>query len=321
MKGKLLVLITLIAGASLFSYAWWAQAVKPADPTNTEPVIFTIAKGEGVRTISDRLYKENLIRSPIAFFLLSRFGGYDEKIQAGDFRLSPTMDMHSIAENLTHGSIDTWVTIPEGWRNEEIALKLAKELAIPEREFVKVSREGYMFPDTYLFPKDASAAAVVAIFRSTFDKKITDAIKQEAAAKNIPMDDVITIASLVEREAKFKEDRPIVASVILNRLAINMKLDLDATVQYAIGYDAQEKTWWKKNLTIDDLGIDSPYNTYKVTGLPPSAISNPGIDAIKAVLEAPQTEYLYYVSDSAGKIHPATTFEEHSENISKYIER
>ena len=321
MRQKLSILIGILFSLSLISFLWWKQAIAPLDPTNNTPIIFAVRKEESVRSIAERLQKEGLIRSPVAFFLLARFGGIDGVIQAGDFRLYPSMDLNSIADTLTHGTLDVWVTIPEGWRSEEIALKLAQEIEIPESEFLKVAKEGYMFPDTYLIPKDASAAAAVNIFLANFDKKVTDLEKNKAQNKGFSIDELITIASLVEREARFEQDRPIVASVILNRLKIGMKLDIDATVQYALGYQPQQKKWWKNNLTLEDLTVNSPYNTYINKGLPPTPICNPGLAAINAVFEAPSTDYLFYISDTSGKIHAAKTAQEHNANISQYLKK
>jgi len=321
MRQKLYILIGIVLSISLITYLWWKQALEPLDPTNKTPVIFAISPDEPIRRVAERLQKQGLIRSAVAFFLLARFGGIDADIQAGDFRLYPSMDLFSITDTLTHGTLDVWVTIPEGWRNEEIALKLAQELSIPEAEFLKASREGYMFPDTYLIPKEASASAAVNIFLTNFNKKVTDTEKNKAQQKGLTLDELIIIASLVEREARLAEDRPLVASVILNRLNIGMKLDIDATVQYALGYQPGQKSWWKNNLTLEDLRFDSSYNTYINQGLPPTPICNPGLAAIKAVLEAPSTEYLFYISDSSGKIHLAKTAEEHNANISKYLKK
>lgn len=289
------------------------------ESAKSDPVIFVVNRAESIRSIADRLQKQELIRSSVAFFMYVRWNRIDSMIQAGDFRLNPSMSMTEIADALTHGTIDVWITIPEGWRNEEIALRLSQELAIPESEFLKSAKEGYMFPDTYLFPKDASAAAVVEILLSNFRKKVTEQEIAQAQNKGLSLDELVTIASLVEREARLDEDRPLVASVILNRLALPMKLDIDATIQYILPYQADEKTWWKKHLTLEDLEIESPYNTYKNPGLPPSPIANPGLKAIKAVVEAPQTNYLYYVADSQGKSHFATTIEGHRQNIELYL--
>lgn len=321
MKQKLFVLLIILVVFGLLGFVWWNQAVKAPDTTNQESVIFVVNRGEGVKSIADRLQKEDLIRSPLAFFLHVRSLGIDSKIQAGDFRLNPSMQLATLADTLTRGTLDVWITIPEGWRNEEIALKLAKELSIPEQEFLKSANEGFMFPDTYLLPKDVSASVSASIFLANFSKKVGLDFPQTAKGHGMSSNEVITIASMVEREARLNEDRPIVASVILNRIREGMKLDIDATIQYALGYQPQEKTWWKKNLTLEDLTIESPYNTYKNAGLPPSPIANPGLASIQAVLDAPKTDYFYYVSDSKGKIHPARTLEEHNENITKYLNR
>ena len=133
--------------------------------------------------------------------------------------------------------------------------------------------------------------------------------------------EVLILASLVEKEARHDEDRQKVASIILKRLKNDIKLQIDATVQYALGYQSEEKTWWKKNLTQEDLDIDSPYNTYKNEGLPPGPIANPGLASIEAVINADaNTSYLYYISDKNGNMHYARTLEEHQANIDKYLQ-
>lgn len=310
-----------MAVTGIFTFLWWNQAIKPMDSTNKTPVNFTIARGESVRNIADRLQKQGLIRSSVALFLKARFGGLSEKIQAGEFILSRSMDLNSIAENLTHGTTDLRITIPEGWRKEEIALKLARDLSMPESDFLKNTKEGYMFPDTYQIPKDITSENLAKLFLDNFQKKVGNNIPELAKKKNLTTDELITIASLVEREAKHDQDRPLIASVILNRLNIGMKLDIDATVQYALGYQSKEKSWWKKELTVEDLDIDSPFNTYKNPGLPPSPIANPGLAAIKAVAEAQDTDYLYYVADSQGYSHFAKDIAGHNSNIMKYLKK
>jgi UPF0755 protein len=231
------------------------------------------------------------------------------------------MDLFTIANELKHGTLDTKITVIEGWRNEEIAMELAKKLNIPESEFIKKAKIGYMFPDTYLIPKDTTADAVVKLFADNFNKKVTNDILNSAKNKGLTTDTLVKIASLVEREAKSDKDRPLVASVILNRLKIDMKLDIDATIQYAVGYQNSEKTWWKKELTVDDINTDSPFNTYKTPGLPPTAISNPGLAVIKAVAEAPSSEYLFYLADSQGNTYFSKTIDEHNAKITKYLNR
>jgi|SRR3989344_5291482 len=320
MKKRFLFLLLIIIFLAIFSLAWWKQAISPVNKKDNSSVIFVVQRGEDVRTIAKRLQNEGLIRDPIAFFLLVRFGGLGENIQSGDFKLSPSMDMETVANNLTHGTLDVWITTLEGWRNEEIATTLSQALGIPEVEFLKVAEIGYMFPDTYLLPKEASAGAAAKLFRDNFQAKVTPAILDKAKQHGLTTEELIIIASLVEREARHTDDRPIVASVILNRLEEKMKLDIDATVQYVLGYQTSEKSWWKQNLTLEDLKIDSPYNTYTNSGLPPTPIANPGLASIVAVVDAPKTDYLYYVSDKVGRIHPARTVEEHNRNVAKYID-
>ncbi|OGG25532.1 hypothetical protein A3E42_04300 [Candidatus Gottesmanbacteria bacterium RIFCSPHIGHO2_12_FULL_40_13] len=321
MKKKLYVLVIVLVIISLPLYLWYLQAVKPVNPLNRDFETFTIEKGENVRTISQRLESEKLVRSGLVFFLVSRFTDLGKSIQAGDFLLSPSMNLNEIAEELKHGTTDIRLTIPEGWRKEEIATKVAVTFQIPESEFLKTSEEGYLFPDTYSMPKEIIAQEIVQIMKDNFNKKMGTIDLGALDKFGLSLNDLVIIASLVEREAKLHEDRPLIASVILNRLKIGMKLDIDATVQYILGYQPNEKSWWKKDLTLEDLGTDSSYNTYINAGLPPAPIANPGYLSLKAVLEAPENNYLYYVADSNGKSHFAESFEEHASNISKYLSK
>lgn len=301
------------------AFFWYSQSVKSVNPLDDKLVTFTISEGESVRTIAERLENESLVRSSVAFFIRSRFTPLGKNIQAGDFLLSPSMDMETIGQSLQHGTNDTRITVPEGWRKEEIAMKIAREFGVPESEFLTLAKEGYLFPDTYQIPKESNANDIIAMFLANFDNKIKTLPLDKLDEKNITLNDLIIIASLVEREGKHDEDRPLIAGVILNRLTIGMKLDIDASVQYALGYQQNEKSWWKRHLTSDDLETNSAYNTYINAGLPPSPIANPGLASIRAVLEAPDTDYLYYIADETGKSHFAEDFENHRANISKYL--
>lgn len=321
MKIRIFVFLGILIVFSLFGLAWFKEGSSAPNPKDGTPRIFVIKKGEGIREIAGSLKKEGLIRDPIVFFLTIRFGGFAQNIQAGDFRLNPSMDAKAIARALTHGTLDVWITTLEGWRNEEIALKLAQELAIPENEFLKYAKEGYMFPDTYLLPKEATAAAVSKIMLSNFEKRLQDGVGEIKSnlSKNLTKEEIIIFASIVEREAKLDADRPKVAGILLKRLKEYWPLQTDAAIQYALGYQPEEKSWWKKNLTKDDLTIKSPYNTYKNSGLPPTPICNPGILAIKAVVQPEDSPYWFYLSDGEGKMHYSQTIEEHNENIQKYF--
>ena len=313
MKTRILVLLLIAFFLTSLAFLWFKEATSPLKPNSQASKDFVIKRGDSVRKIASNLKREGLIRDPLAFFLLVKKMGLGKNIQAGDFRLKPSMSAYEIADKLQHGTLDVWITIPEGWRVEEIALKLAAELSIPEQEFLKYAKEGYMFPDTYLIPKEASASAVAKIMRDNFDKKVSKSFA------NLNLHKMIILASLVEKEAKLEQDRPKVASVLLNRLKLGMKLDVDATVQYALGYQPDNKTWWKKALTREDLKISSPFNTYKNRGLPPKPIANPGLTSIKAVVNPAKTDYLYYLSDQKGKMHYAKSLEEHNKNIKKYL--
>lgn len=321
MKYKLTILFIVIVVAIGFSYLYYLQAIKAFNPLSKDSVDFVIKPGEDVRTISQRLENQNLIRSGLVFFLKARLTDYGKNIQAGDFLLSQSMNMEEIAEELLHGKADVKLTIPEGWRKEEIAIKITSQFSIPESEILKTAREGYLFPDTYQIPKEASGSLIIKMMEENFDKKTAKIYKDGLSKRNLSLDQAIIIASLVEREAKLPEDRPVIASVILNRLSQGMKLDIDATVQYVLGYQSAEKRWWKKDLSLEDLEVESPYNTYTIPGLPPGPIANPGIASIEAVLTAPETEFIYYIADKNGKSHFAKTFEDHSANISKYLNK
>lgn len=316
MKKISVILITLTAFLILV-LLWWQNGLKPVTYSNSVPKIFVIEKGQGVKEIAKNLKDQGLIRDQIVFFLYARFYGIDKKIQAGDFRLNPSMKATELAENLTRGTLDIWVTIPEGLRAEEIA-DILKEKMPSYNQFWKESlkqNEGYLFPDTYLIPRNADINTIITLLKTTFEKKFeTLDISKTSLSKN----QIVIIASLVEREARHEADRPLVASVILNRFNIGMKLDIDATIQYALGYQETEKRWWKKALTLQDLKLNSPYNTYRVAGLPPTPISNPGLSSLKAVVNPSNTNYLYYITDSKGINHYAQTIEEHNANIKKY---
>ncbi len=310
-----IILLVILAAGTLF---WWNNGLMAANPNDNASTIFVIKKGEGVREIANRLKAQNLIRDPIVFFLYTRIEGIDKQIQAGDFKINPSMPAQTIAENLTHGTLDIWVTIPEGLRAEEIAQILKEKLPNYQDSWrVQLdANEGYLFPDTYLIPRDADINTIISLMKNNFNEKY-NSIKSTQTT-NLSEAQTIIIASIIEKEAKFNSDRPLVASVIMNRLGLGMALQIDPTVAYALGYQADTKTWWKQNLTLDDLKIDSPYNTYLNTGLPPGPISNPGLPAIQAALNPAKTNYLYYYSDKQGHLHFATTLEGHQANIQKY---
>ncbi len=316
---RIIIFTLVVCGTIIGSWLWWNDGVAAVETGNTDPVTFSIDKGEDIKSVVTRLAQNRIIRSPTAFYVLIKISGLERQIQAGNFRLSRDMDGKTIAQTLTHGVNDIWITLIEGWRNEEIAAVLLKELDIPESQFMSQGRIGYMFPDTYLIPQEATAGAVVQIFSDTFEKNVTQALKEKIASSEMSLDEIVIMASIVEREGKSDQDRPIIAGILFNRMKDNYPLEVDATVQYALGYQPEEKTWWKKSLYQQDKEIDSPYNTYKYAGLPPSAICNPGLESIRAVVYPQVTDYYYYLHDATGELHYARTFEEHEQNISRYL--
>jgi UPF0755 protein len=306
--------------AGWISWLWWNDSISEVDPGDSKPLVFIVNRGDGVKTIAANLYQQNIIRSPTGFYLLVKLLGIERQLQAGDFRLNRSMDATSIARELTHGILDLWVTMLEGWRKEEVATKLAKDIDIPEQEFLKYATEGYMFPDTYLIPRDATPAGVVKMFTDNFDKKVTVQMREDAKKLGFTLDEVMILASLVEKEGKTAEDRPIIAGILEKRLKAGWPLQVDATIQYAIGYQPIEKTWWKKELTADDLKMKSPYNTYLNPGLPPAPICNPGLESIMAVIYPEDSDYWYYLHDLSGVVHYAKTIDEHNANSTKYLQ-
>jgi UPF0755 protein len=295
---------------------WWLSEIQPINKSFSRNA-FSIEQGAGLRLIAFKLKDEGLIRDPYTFLLAVKILGVEGSIQAGSFELSPSMDVFTIAKKLTKGTNDIKVTFPEGKRAEEIAAIISSHLPNTVQDLMipkLIEQEGYLFPDTYYFRKSSTVDDVIQIMKANFDKKYATL----SLSSNLSKGDIVILASLIEREAKHAIDRPLIASVIYNRYKIGMKLDIDATVQYAIGYDYNEHSWWKKGLTRDDLVIDSPFNTYTNAGLPPAPISNPGLTSLQAAGNPADTDYFYYMTDKQGINHYARTLQEQNENIRRY---
>ncbi len=315
----LLVLLIVVGFVSILMYREGAMAVNTSD-TSTQT--FIIKKGEDLNSIAKNLENAGLIRNKLVFYLVVKQLGIERTIQAGNFRLSPSMDAHTLAQELTSGKVDTWVTVVEGLRKEEIAELLNEELGISKDDFLAEAEEGYLFPETYLIPMHASASAIVDMMRSTFDERYTSEMQEKANELGLSQKEVVILASIVEREAKTDVDRQKVASVLLRRLENDVGLYVDATNQYALGYDPKSESWWKPYLTQDDLDLDTPYNTRMYKGLPPGPICSPSLSSLQAVVSGnPDTPYEYYISDKAGEnMYYAETLEGHEDNIRKYLE-
>lgn len=316
---KKILLISALAG--IIFIGWYLTNIGPVSQSKNL-TIFVIPKGQPTRTILKRLQAEGIIRSSpaaeIYLFLTKQRGIF----QAGSFKLNPAMPLSEISQTLKTGTLDVWVTIPEGWRAEQIADELKKqgllENSSPD-ELYQLFRqsEGRLFPDTYLFAKDSSAEQIIEKMANNFEEK-TSAFGLQPSS--------LVLASLVEREARHDIDRPLIASVLKNRQKIGMALQIDATLQYAKANSVfsirnsvlKDFDWWEP-VGPADKTINSPYNTYKFPGLPPGPIANPGIEAIEAVLNPAKTDYLYYISEPDGTSHYAKNLEEHNANIAKYL--
>lgn len=317
MKKPLIVTIIVIIFA-LGAFLFYSEGTLSVNKANTESKIFVINPGESLDTIINKLANEGLIRNRLVFYLIVKQKGIETKIQAGDFRLSPSMSAFELADELTHGTIDVWVTIKEGLRKEEIAEIISHEFGLSESEFNGFAEEGYLFPDTYLIPKNPTSQQIIDIMIKNFDSKYTTEIEEKMLAKGLTKEQAITMTSLVEREAS-GNDRQGIANIIYKRYVNDWPLNIDATVQYALGYQPSQKTWWKKDLTQEEYkSVQSPYNTYLHTGLPPAPIANPGLAAIEAVANADEnTPYWYYFHDEDGNVTYSKTLEEHVNNSSK----
>jgi len=324
---KLLIfLIIIVVGAPLILNVYYNQLLTPVT-TQISYKRFVITPGQPFTQIANNLAKEKLIKSALAFRLLAAQLGIINKIQAGDFSLPTNLSSQELARLLTHGALDIWITFPEGQRLEQQAQIIDDKLNTSDNDqyrfnknqYIAQAEEGFMFPDTYLIPKEASAGAIVQKLRNTFDNKVSKSLLLEGIKNNLTQNEVITLASIIERESRSNEERPIIAGILLNRLKEEMPLQVDATVQYAKGYDAANASWWPQ-VTVDNYkNVDSSYNTYLHVGLPPGPISNPGLESIRAAAEPANTPYLYYLHDTNGKVHYAKTGEEHQQNIQKYL--
>lgn len=314
---KIIIFISIILVIAAAAFIFYTEGSLAVEKTDSTPQIFVVEQGQALDDIINNLSKEELIRNRVVFYLIVKQKGIERKIQAGDFRLMKSMSANEIAEQLTHGTLDTWVTIPEGLRKEEIAEILSAKVGISETEFNQLAEEGYLYPDTYLIPKGATASQVIDILTKHMDEQYAT-VEKKAQAKGLTKHEVLTLASLVEREASGADDRQEIANIIYKRLKEEWPLQIDATIQYALGYQPAEKKWWTQRLTQEDYQtVKSPYNTYLNTGLPPGPIGAPRLQSMEAVVNAdPTTKNWFYYHDNSGKVYFTEDLGEHEDNSS-----
>ena len=304
----------------------------PFDRNGTEQP-FTVETGESVDSIASRLEVVGLIRNAGAFRSYLIYSGLDTTIQSGEYKLSAAMSAIEIARKVQDATPEevTFVVLP-GWRLEEIAASLTTSgLSFSPEEFLSAARaphsdydflgnasttEGFLFPDSYIVPRGVTADDFVNGLLRNFALHLAPDIKNQFQRQGLTVYQAVTLASVVEREAVQDEEKPLIASVYLNRYKINMKLDADPTVQYALGYSLINQSWWTSPLSLIDLQVNSPYNTYVNAGLPPTPIANPSLDALRAIAFPADTNYLYFRAkcDGSGYHEFSATFDEHLQN-------
>jgi UPF0755 protein len=295
--------------------------------------LFTVEDGQPVVIIASNLQQLGLIRNATALVDYLIYTGLDTSIQIGTFELSPAMSIVDIARELQDSTpADVTFVILSGWRMEEIAASLPTSgLSITPEDFLAsassppagfdflsdaVTTEGFFYPDTYVLSRQTTTSEFVESLVRNFSLHLTSDLTEGFSRQNLTVYQAVTLASIVERESIQDEEAPQIASVYLNRLNIGMKLDADPTVQYALGFNPVQGTWWTNPLSAADLHIVSPYNTYENAGLPPGPISSPGLNSLQAVAFPAETPYYYFRArcDGSGLHVYAETFDEHIAN-------
>jgi UPF0755 protein len=305
---------------------------RPLDQNGAERV-FNIGQGESVSSVAVRLQTEGFISNGNAFRDYLIYKGMDISMQAGDYKLSPSLSIIDIANQLQDATPeDVTFVVLAGWRLEEVAASLPTSgLPITPEEFMaaaashpigydfflpNASSEGFLFPDTYILPRATTIDELLDTLVRNSSQHLTNELREGFARQGLTVYQAVTLASLVQREAVAEEEQPIIASVFLNRLNAGMKLDSDPTVQYALGYNPVQQTWWTNPLSAQDLQFDSPYNTYMYKELPPGPIASPSLSALRAVAFPSQTPYYFFRArcDGSGLHNFAETFDQHLSN-------
>lgn len=316
--------IGVIGVALILCIAMITMYLKPNSVAGTpQDVVFTVDKDQTGAEIGDMLYEKGIISSPTTFRLALRLTGSMDKLQQGYYQIPQNASLRQVIALLQKGKLqEIKVIIPEGYTIQQIADELEKDGLGPKEAFLEKAKtyvpyqymygpakvdyrvEGFLFPSTYEIPVGSTPEEILKRMAGEMNKQLTPEIRAQIEAKHMTIFEFITLASLVEKEALFDEDRPIIAAVFLKRLQIGMPLQSCASIQYILGYP-------KPHISIEDTKLPSPYNTYMHVGLPPGPIANPGMKSMEAVLNAPSTDYLFFVADKEGHHHFTKTYEEH----------
>jgi UPF0755 protein len=348
-------LLQAVLAVIVVGVASWIVATSPDDVprrgetlpmvTGGNPVLIKVEAGDAAGKIGDRLQASGVIDNAASFQRLARISGTERGLAAGEYEFLPGTSVLDALMRIRSGLTAVQVIgIPEGLRIEEVASILEKRGVVKASDFLLAasvfngglgvdplligsrqpgaSLEGFLYPATYSFGRSVRADDVVLTMVKALSERFTPALREEAKAKGLSVPDVLTLASIIEREAARAEDKPLIASVFLNRLKQQMPLQADPTVQYALvppGGTPKSGGFWKSDLSADDLKLNSPYNTYTKPGLPPAPIASPSIESIIAVIRPAQTDYLYFLAKQDGSLVLAKTFEEHERNVARYL--
>ncbi len=315
--------LAVLALAAAFGYALYGDRSHPAAATQV-----IIARGSTFDEIARRLAEEGVVSNVWTFRILARLRKQDVAVRAGEYRFAARLTQDAVLRALVSGGaqVAAWVAIPEGFTAAQIATRLEEAGIGPAaayyREFMRdaivvdgartKNLEGFLFPSTYLVPLGAAPSQAAGMLTSQFLRELPADAARRARALRVSVPQAVTVASLVEREAKSEEDRPKIAGVIYNRLRLGMPLQVDATIEYAL---PKHKT----ELSFADLKINSPYNTYAHAGLPPTPIANPGLPSLEAALNPSKGDDLYYVYCGNGRHEFAKTLAEHQANVARCL--
>lgn len=309
------VLIALLAAVAV-STTFYA-AVLRAPENFPEGEVVTIEGGTHLNEIAKQFERDGVVRSALALKSLVRLFNGEKGVFAGDYYFNSKTSLLKVALIITHGEfglVPVRITIPEGATVNEMALIFESNFDLFDgEEFLELAlpREGYLFPDTYLFFPTVTPKKAVKVMEENFTARIED-ISDDIEEFGESLSDVVIMASLLEKEARTTETRRTIAGILWNRIAIGMPLQVDAVFLYINGKNTFE-------LSLEDLQIDSPYNTYLYSGLPQGPIANPGLNTLKATVDPIETDYFYYLSDLDGVMHYSKTFEEHKQNKTRYL--
>lgn len=327
--------VLIIAAAYLYLNNYIEESLKAVDINDDSPIAVEIPSGSSTNDIAEILFENNLILNKRSFKYYAGKTGADVKLKAGTYILSKSMNADELLNSLTKGgaSENTYnITVIEGLTNEDMAKALSEQTGLSYDKFVELmgspeifkddfeflkdapiaNLQGYLMPETYNIYVNSSEEDIVKVLLGQFDKFYAEEIKPRLENTSLTFEEVINLASIVEKEALLDEERDEVAKVFLNRLDINMKLQSCATVNYAHGE-------WKERLTYEDIEIDSPYNTYIIEGLPPAPINSPGKVSIISVLEPADVDYLFFVAKGDGSHYFSRTYDEHIDAAGEYL--